>query len=170
METSYFSDSENLYKYFVSIGILLIVLTVYYPLKEKQELEIIKIQLENDVKILNYKINENSKNVKSLQFSIARNGTTKDGKELLKVLSELNNTNHFNQIESEKKFFEIIIRTKNIKLYNIMFWLFFPIGICLTIYGFLKWGKAKKYDDNILKLENEKLELEVNKMRKEIIL
>lgn len=166
METSFFSGSENLYKYLVSIGILLIVLTVYYPLKEKQGLEIINVQLENDVKILNFKIKENSKNLKNLQVSFAKNGTTDDNMELLKEIDRLNNNNHFGQIESEKKYSEIIIRTKHIRLYRCLFWVFFPIGILLISFGFFKWNKVKKYDDNILKLENEKLELEVKKMKK----
>ena len=46
-----------------------------------------------------------------------------------------------------------------------MFIIFFPLGILLTIYGFVKWKKSKKYDDNILKLENEKLEIEVEKLK-----
>ncbi len=61
METSFFSGSENLYKYLVTIGLLLIVLTVIYPLKEKQDLEILKITLEKDAKALSYKIKETSK-------------------------------------------------------------------------------------------------------------
>lgn len=51
METSFFSGSENLYKYLVTVGTLIIVLTVYYPLKEKQELEVLSIKIENDLQI-----------------------------------------------------------------------------------------------------------------------
>ncbi len=40
----------------VTMGLLLMVLTVYYPLKEKQELEIITVNLRNDVKTLNLSI------------------------------------------------------------------------------------------------------------------
>ena len=47
METSFLSGSENLYKYLVSIGLLLIVLTVFYPLKEKQDLEVSRITAAN---------------------------------------------------------------------------------------------------------------------------
>ena len=54
METSFLSGSENLYKYLVSIGLLLIVLTVFYPLKEKQDLEVSRISIEKEALILNY--------------------------------------------------------------------------------------------------------------------
>lgn len=167
METSFFSGSENLYKYLVTMGLLLMVLTVYYPLKEKQELEIVKIQLENDVKSLNYKIKENAKSVNNLRVSISKGGTTIENKELLQAIDKLNNDNHLSQIESEKKFAETTIRAKYIKLYNVLFWLFFPIGIFLTVFGFIKWKNSKKFDDNILKLENEKLEIEVERLKQD---
>jgi hypothetical protein len=46
-----------------------------------------------------------------------------------------------------------------------MFWIFFPIGIVLVIFGFIKWKHVKSYDDNKLKLENEKLEIELKKLK-----
>ena len=76
METNlsnFFAGSENLYKYLVSIGMLLIILTVYYPLKEKQELEILKIKLEEDVQILNFNIKENQINILNLQDRVKQN-------------------------------------------------------------------------------------------------
>ncbi|MCB0537618.1 MAG: hypothetical protein KDE33_08830 [Bacteroidetes bacterium] len=162
METSFFSGSENLYKYLVTMGILLIVLTVYYPLKEKQQLEIIRIQLENEVSSLNFKINENAKNLKSLK----KDGVSNDKNDLLKEIEALNVENNINQIAAENKYAEILIRRKYITLYKIIFWIFFPIGIFLTTFGFVKWKNAKKDEDKRLKLENEKLEIEVEKLRK----
>lgn len=167
METSFFSGSENLYKYLVTVGLLLIVMTVYYPLKEKQELEILTIKIENDLNTLNYKIRENSKNVENLKKTISRNGSSSESNKLLTELDNLNQENNINQFEIEKKFEEIKCRRSYISLYKWIFWIFFPLGILLSIFGFVKWKSAKKYDDNILKLENEKLELEVKKMRRE---
>lgn len=165
MESSFFSGSENLYKYLVSIGLLLIVLTVYYPLKEKQELEIKVIQLEIGVKTLNHSIVENQKNAKLLQLFISKNGKTNESLEKLNNIERLNNENHINQLQTESKFSEILVRQKYINLYNILFWIFFPIGILLTLFGFIKWNIVKKYDDNIMKLESEKLEIEVKNLR-----
>ena len=67
METSFLSGSENLYKYLVSVGLLLMVMTVFYPLKEKQEIEISTIKLEKEVLKLNFKIKDNYKKVKELK-------------------------------------------------------------------------------------------------------
>lgn len=167
METSFFSGSENLYKYLVTIGLLLIVMTVYYPLKEKQELEILTVKLETELKTLNYKIQENSKNVITLKKIIAKDGNSQETNNILKGLDKLNQENNLNQIETENKYCEIKTRRRYITLYSWMFWLFFPIGILLSVFGFIKWKNAKKYDDNILKLENEKLQLEVEKLREE---
>ncbi|MCF1751102.1 hypothetical protein [Mariniradius sediminis] len=149
------------------MGILLIVLTVYYPLKEKQELELKTIELENEVKTLSYSIQENQKNVDRLQRFLKENGKTYESNIQLNEVEKLNNQNHINQLQTERKHSEIQIRKRYTRLYEIMFWIFFPIGIFLVFFGFIKWKAAKTFDDNILKLENEKLEIEVDRMRGE---
>lgn len=121
METNlsnFFAGSENLYKYLVSIGMLLIILTVYYPLKEKQELEILKIKLEEDVQILNFNIKENQINILNLQDRVKQNNA--DIKSL-NVIEKINHDNHINHIECKQKYSEIAARQSYIKLYNILF-------------------------------------------------
>ena len=118
METNlsnFFAGSENLYKYLVSIGMLLIILTVYYPLKEKQELEILKIKLEEDVQILNFNIKENQINILNLQDRVKQNNA--DIKSL-NVIEKINHDNHINHIECKQKYSEIAARQSYIKLYN----------------------------------------------------
>ncbi len=68
MENSFFSGSENIYKYLVTIGILMIAMTVYYPLREKQNLEIEEIKLNCKIESLALKIQENKKNIKIIEF------------------------------------------------------------------------------------------------------
>lgn len=167
METSFFSGSENLYKYLVTIGMLLMVMTVYYPLKEKQELEILTIKLKNDLSLLKYKIENNAKDVRTLSKNIKKNGYSDINNKLIEELDRLNKNDAINQIEIDKKYDEIKARSFYISIYGWMFCIFFPIGVILTIYGFLKWKNAKKFDDNILELENEKLELQVKELRKQ---
>jgi hypothetical protein len=77
----------------------------------------------------------------------------------------LNNENYKNQIQTEIKYSEIKVRSHYIRLYNTMFWIFFPLGLFITFFGFIKWKSSKKHEDNILRLENEKLEIEVRKLR-----
>jgi len=166
--TNFFTGSENLYKYLVSIGMMLIVLTVYYPLKEKQKLEILKIELEGEVKILNYQIKENLKNVNILQANININGAKAKELESLAEIEEINNENNIRHIECEQKHAEIEARKKQITLYNTLFWIFLPIGIIITALGFICWYKVKRVDDSTAKLNAEKLQLEVDRLRKDL--
>jgi len=142
-----FAGSENLYKYLVSIGMLLIVLTVYYPLKEKQELELSKIELEGEVKILNYRIKENIEKLSILQPLIETNGMDDTHRESLSVIANMNYENHIHHLECERKNAEINAKQRHICLYNILFWAFLPVGIAITIFGFCRWYKQQVKDD-----------------------
>lgn len=163
MENSFIGGSENLYKYLVTIGLLLIVGSVYYPLKEKQSLELLKIELQAEVKQLSVKVKSNAKAVEVLKNKAM---VDLDSVALSKT-SELNEQNQIKQLETERKLSEINNRSWYINLYNILFWFFFPVGIVLCIYGFCKWNKVKKCDDRIKTLELEKLEIEVKKLNKD---
>lgn len=166
METSFFSGSENLYKYLVTIGTLLIVLTVYYPLKEKQELEILTIKIKNELLIINCKLEDNKKELENFKKTNNDKSISIDNKRkaFLKI-KEIDAKNRINQLSIENKNEELICRKSYINIYNIVFWIFFPIGIFLIIFGFIKWNKVKKLDDDILELEKNKLELEVENLR-----
>lgn len=168
METSFLSGSENLYKYLVSVGLLLMVLTVFYPLKEKQEIEIETIKLEKEVLKLNFKIKDNHKKVKELKELKKKNDTLNLNGIYVNKLDDINLENNLNQFELEKKNDEIKKRVKHIKLYNLLFWIFFPLGLFLAFYGFLKWLKSKKTDDAISNLDKRLKELEVRKMEKDL--
>lgn len=167
METSFFTGSENLHKYLVSVGMMLTILTVYFPLREKQDLEILTNKLNSDIKKLNFKIKENFNNVKTLQLSINNNGSTIENKKLIIELNNINIENNLNQIEIDKNNAEIKLRSKYICIYNIMFLVLFPIGIILIGFGFYKWYNTKLIDDEIQNLECRKLKAEVDKLTKE---
>ena len=149
----------------LTMSISLIVLAVYYPLKEMQELEIKAIELEIEAKALNRSIVENKKNVIRLQEYISKNGKSDKSNSRLSEIKKLNSENYISQLQTERKHSEIQVRKRYVKYYNIIFWIFFPIGVLLTIFGFTKWNSTKKYDDNILKLQNEKLEIEVDRLQ-----
>lgn len=166
METNlsnFFAGSENLYKYLVSIGILLIVLTVYYPLKEKQELEILKIKLEEDIQVLNFKIKENQTNVLNLRVRIEQKDTDIES---LNAIAKINYDNHIKHIECKQKYSEIKARQNYIKLYNIILWIFLPTGVIITLFGFIRWYNVKQVDDKMAKLNLKKLQLEVEQLER----
>ena len=160
MENSFFSGSENLYKYLVTVGILLVVMTVYYPLKEKQELEILSIKIKNELSILNYKIENNKK----VADKISANIKTATADDLL-IVKKNHLENEINQISCENKYNELKARNSYTQIYGIIFWIFFPAGILLIVFGFIKWNLTKKLDDEILALEKKKLEIEIENLR-----
>lgn len=153
MENSFFSGSENLYKYLVSVGILLIVLTIYYPLKEKQDLEIFTVKLKSELQSLNFKIESNKKEADKFFKN--------PSDENLQMIKKTQFDNQLNQIALENKFTEIKCRGYYIKMYNYIFWIFLPLGILLIIFGFMRWYISKKIDDEVSKLEKEKLQEEI---------
>lgn len=157
MENSIFSGSENLYKYLVTVGILLIVLTIYYPLKEKQDLEILTVQLKSELQSLNFKIETNRNEAESFNT----NQTQKN----LEIIKKNQFQNQLNQISLENKYTEIKCRNEYIKMYNWIFWIFLPLGIILIIFGFIRWYISKRIDDEVSQLEKQKLEEEIRILR-----
>lgn len=164
MESSFFSGSENLYKYLVTIGILMVAMTVYYPLKEKQDLELQEIELNSKIESLTLKIQENKKRIKIIEDKKKKKLDVNNEFEEIK---KLHLENLISQIESKNNFKIIESKQKYIKYYNIIFWIFFPFGIFFIGYGFIKWRKSKKIDDEKSALEKTKLELEINKLERE---
>jgi hypothetical protein len=166
METSFFSGSENLYKYLVTVGTLLVMLTVYYPLKEKQELEILSLKVKNELQILSCKLDENKKELDNFKKSNSDKNISKELKRInFEKIKEVNLQNSINQLTIENKNNEINCRKVYINIYNFVFWIFFPVGIFLIVFGFIKWNRTKKVDDKILELEKSKLELEVQNLQ-----
>ncbi|GAE64568.1 hypothetical protein H3Z85_03445 [Chryseobacterium indologenes] len=169
MESNFFSGSENLYKYLVSVGALMMILSVYYPLNEMQKLEIVKINLNSDVKNLDYDIKENQKRIAKLKKEIKEITILPEKKrELLNNIKISHKANIINQIKSEAKVEEIEKREGYIALYKWIFFICFPLGFVVGIWGFWHWRKAKKDEDAKCKLERELLQIQVNKARNEI--
>lgn len=164
MENSFFSGSENLYKYLVTIGILMVAMTVYYPLKEKQDLELQEIELNSKIESLSLKIQENKKHINIIDDKKKKNLDVNN--EFVEI-KKLHLENLVSQIESKNSFKIIESKQKYIKYYNIIFWIFFPLGIFLIGYGFIKWHKSKKIDDEKSALEKTKIELEIKKLERE---
>lgn len=168
MESNFFSGSENLYKYLVSIGILMLVLTIYYPLKEKQSLEILKIELESELKTIYYALDENEKKALNLAEKIKNNEIAKENKsQLLIELRRNQKENELNQIKADGKLKEIETRNLFIRYYNIIIWIFAPLGLFLVIYGFINWRTAKKNEDEKCEIEKEILKLTLEKEKRE---
>lgn len=162
MESNFFSGSENLYKYLVSIGILMLVLTIYYPLKEKQDLEILKVSLESELKVLHFEIMENKKNLNELTKIIGKKDIDPSQKrKMFFEISEKQKSHEIKQINYDGKILELKSRSKYIDIYDRLFWIFIVAGSGLVIFGFYKWYRSKKVDDNKSEIEVEILKLKL---------
>ena len=169
MESNFFSGSENLYKYLVSIGILMLVLTIYYPLKEKQSLEILKIELLSELKTIEYSVDENEKKAINLSNRVNKNEINESQKTIfLSEIKKAQNENELNKIKADAKVEEIETRNNYITYYNIIIWIFAPLGLFLVIYGFVNWRKSKINDDAKSQIEKELLGLKLQKESREI--
>lgn len=166
MESNFFSGSENLYKYLVTIGILMLVLTIYYPLKEKQELEILKINLKSELKVLNLEIKDNNKNVIELtKYITQKNISESQRSKLFLEISQNQKANEIKQIKADGKLIEIKNRDKYINIYDNLFWAFILTGSAFILFGFFKWYNSKKVDDSKCELEVELLKLKLEEER-----
>ena len=168
MESNFFSGSENLYKYLVSIGILMLTLTIYYPLKEKQGLEILKIELISELKTLEHSVTENENMAIILNNKVKQNKINDNVKsQYLTEIKKAQRENELNKIKIDGKIQEINTRNYYINYYNIIVWIFAPLGLFLVIYGFLKWRKSKLNDDVKSKIEKDLLDLKYQKELRE---
>lgn len=166
MESNFFSGSENLYKYLVSVGALMMILSVYYPLNERQQLEIVKINLNSDVKSLDYDIKENQKKIEKLKKELSNTAILPEKKrELLDHIKVSHKANMLKQIKSEAKVEEIDKREDYIGIYKWIFYICFPLGAIISAWGFWQWKKAKKDEDEKCRLERELLQIQVNNAR-----
>ncbi|MFY7846922.1 hypothetical protein [Chryseobacterium gambrini] len=168
METSFFSGSENLYKYLVSIGILMLVLTIYYPLKEKQSLEILKIELLKELKTIEYSVTKNENKAILLSKKVSKNEIDENQKsQYLQEIKTKQIENEINKIKADAKLEEIETRNNYIIYYNIIIWIFAPLGLFLVVYGFLNWRKSKKNDDEKATIEKDLLKLTLERQTRE---
>lgn len=168
MENSFFSGSENLYKYLVSIGILMLVLTIYYPLKEKQSLEILKIELLRELKTIEHSVTKNENKAISLSKKVSKKELTKNQKsQYLQEIKDKQIENEISKIKADAKLEEIETRNNYIIYYNIIIWIFAPLGLFLVIYGFINWRKSKCNDDEKATIEKEILKLTLQKQTRE---
>ena len=168
MESNFFSGSENLYKYLVSIGILMLVLTIYYPLKQKQELELLKLNLQSDLTVLNLELKDNKKKVDDLTIHINdKKISTEEKKKILTEIKNKQKENEINQIKSDCKMQEINSRQYYISLYTKLFWITTILGIALVFFGFYKWIIAKKVEDKKSKFETDILEIKYKNDKEE---
>jgi len=164
MESNFFSGSENLYKYLVSIGLLMVVLSIYYPLNEKQTLQISSSKIRAELKAMSYEIDENQKNVDKIEKRLKiENLTEYQRAQLIEDARKLTNKIMLKQFTLNGKIEEVEVRESFVSYYKWIMFVSIPIGIFLMIWGFGRWKIARKNEDEICVLEKKLLELQITK-------
>lgn len=174
------SSAENLYKFLFINGTIFVILSMFYPLQEKNEIKIKTIEFNKNVEIINYEISVQTKTidkfkVKSKQTlffldSISKNRSKNTSEAILErkmqFNSELDSINasqiqiDFNVIKLNAEKEKIIELEKQARTYSYYSIFFLIIGIIFFVIGVIGWSKATIVLDKIKQQELKKIEKE----------
>lgn len=160
------SGSDNLWKYLFTVGILLIFISIYYPLQKSEEINLEIIELNTDSQILNKKIEYLEKEVSELKYSLKKSNFVIDSlslknweteinkiqgelidninvakertKELqLEIIKNQGKENYINELQKQSNFYKGFFRIGII------------IGFIMVIIGLYKWTIASFVSDQL---------------------
>lgn len=191
MDTDFFSGSENLYKYIVTVGIVLFLAMIFLRFNEGYKLQLSKDyfifvsdSLTREMNLIHEKSEELATYSKyvtdsndyqlfadddSISFFNYRIIT--DTSTYIDMISAVENNlnkmgNALDLQKSEKRRNDL--REEYILYLNILNIFILPISIFLVSFGFYRWHKFKKVEDELQILQREKLMIEIAKMKFEI--
>lgn len=171
------SSAENLYKFLFINGTILVILSMFYPLQQKNEITIQTIEFNKNIDLVNYKIlNQSStiekfktKSENTLKFldSISKNRSENTSELISKrkkqYNSELDSINSIqkdidlNVITLNADKAKIIELEKQAKTYSYYSIFFLIIGGIFFVIGIIGWTKATKVLDKIKQQELKKI-------------
>jgi len=142
--TNLFSGSDNLFKYLFLGGFGMIILSLFYPLQKKQELEIERITYEKEVDLFQIEINTLNKNIDNFEKMILQSSskvkTNRIANDSLKnSIKILANTLDIKMVLLKYNKSKIDIFEKQYKTYNRYSLGLLIFGILLMVFGGIKW-------------------------------
>ena len=164
------SESDNLWKYLFTVGVLLIAISILYPLKQSETIDLRIIDLYTDSKSLDLKIKHLKEDTES--YNSYLNIATKELDSLKSIQNQAKVLTRIGNIESEMATDRKIIKNKirDLQLlvienqgkedyivelkkhssnYKKFFYLGFILGIILLIWGLYKWLMATIASDKL---------------------
>lgn len=162
--------SDNLWKYLFTVGVLLISLSIFYPLRKSEEINLKIIELKTDSELIAKKIDHLKKDQMSFEKYLELSGKEIDSLKIRQDSIDANNQikNILNEISQEKKIVKDKIRELEVLIisnfgkesyirelksqserYNLYFALGLWVGIILVIVGLLKWIVATIASDKL---------------------
>lgn len=177
------SSAENLYKFLFINGTILIILSMFYPLQQKNEIKIKTIEYNKNVEILNYNIDNQKNDVESFKAkskktiafldSLSQNRNEQNALIIQKKKAEYNKeldsiqsiqkTIRLNDIKLNSEKEKILELQKQAKTYSNYSIFFLIIGGVFFVIGIIGWSKATKVLDKIKKQELKKIKQENKK-------
>lgn len=178
---SLFSGSDNLFKYIFTAGVVLILVSLVYPLQKKQEIELQINSYNKDVEVLNKNIanikkfisqaNQDSKFVldsltklKALKDKNVDKGTHAKLSGIIKSIKEKYNL-AYKELEKQQSEIEVSaiiykherkkieLLESHVKTYESYFNWFLWVGILSTIIGLAFWTRSTTKKEKLLTLE-----------------
>lgn len=94
--TEFLPNTDNFFKYLLTIGLLLIVFTILYPIQKQKEVDLEILSYNTEAGILNFKINSLTKEVNDLQ---EETNSVQHSLDSLKTLRDHSNIEEAKRIE-----------------------------------------------------------------------
>lgn len=169
MDTSFLSGPENLHKYKVSIGLIGIVLSLYYLNQKTEELEIERIEIQKEESILLHQTKLLESKIEDLEDQINSSDTTG----LIEIKTEFSEDLYQAEVNSiilQANRDKLATKEAHLRFYQWAKWISLAIGSFLLGNGFSGWTRKTNNDDDIsdetlrkLKNENKLLERQLDK-------
>jgi hypothetical protein len=156
--------TDNLYKFLAIFGLVIFIISYFYPIYLVNDLKVLATDLKMDEKYLYEKLNKELYQSKHLLES---KDTLKNKQLILELFNE--NIITIDSLENEANQYEKRVENYNIKSKQVERWLDNAlagklIGLMLMIIGFSLWYfKLQKYQDIIIKNEAMKIKNESEK-------
>ncbi|QXP60595.1 hypothetical protein [Olleya sp. HaHaR_3_96] len=174
------SSAEGLYKFLFINGTILVILSMFYPLQQKNEIDRLRIDYNKDVELLNFEISKLEKNIKILRSNSASNIKEVDSLKAVNTVSTLKKAQKivldYNKAldsiivlkkefdissikrKSDKKKIDLLLLQAD-KFGNYSFY-FLTLGGVFFFIGLIGWARATLVLDKIKREELRKLKEE----------
>ncbi|WP_339874688.1 hypothetical protein [Olleya marilimosa] len=171
------SSAESLYKFLFINGTILVLLSMFYPLQQKNEIDRLRIDFNKDVELLNFEISKLENNIETLKHSSSRSVKKVDSlktintvsaiKKAEKIVLDYNKTldsiillkREFDiskiKRNSDKQKIDLLLKQAN--KYEDYSSSFLVLGAFFFIIGFIGWSRATLVLDKIKREELRKL-------------
>lgn len=136
--------TDNFYKFICTIGLMMLLFAIIYPVEKKQELELSLIELERKVDMVNHRVKNESSNILNYRSKVMASNLSVKSK-LLKIdsLKEANKIDlHKIQLDSIDVAFDkkkLLVLESHLDEFKCWSMLLVILGIPLAAFGGIKW-------------------------------